>query len=334
MALFAVLMCVNFASCSGSSDDSDIEPNEPQKPKEYMVSLGLTGEINVSESPLSRVSGNDLYGIQVYSCPNIEGNTDYTPYAYGLFDNTSLMNIKLLEGYKYNFKATMVVDGKENIYSSDGRFFVSPFAVVADHTELSNDFTYSNNKYMPLSNGYAKFKFNDRYLTADYAIIDRYYGEVEDYIPSEGNTVEINMKRTVFGVKFIAENLTEGSIGIKMSSAPQMSIIYPNTEINYIINFANQTKAYSEENHSATLSTVLAWTKSDGVVVPLGTHDITFKRNKLTTVTIKVADITTENGFGITIDDEEKEMGEGDNLTVENGEITDTTIGTETETEG
>ena len=275
---------------------------------------------------LSVSIGNDLYGIQVYSCPNVDGATTYTYYAYGLFDDTDLMNIKLLEGYKYKFVATMVVDGKENIYSLKGKF-TSPFAGIGKYNELSNGFTFSNNDYMPLFSGYAKFKFNDKYLDNNHAVIDRYYGEYIDYIPGEVNTVEISMKRTVFGVKFIAENLTEGSVGVKMEHTPEMSITYPSTNIEYIINFLEQNKAYSEENYSETIPTELIWTKADGVVVPLGTHNITFKRNVLTTVTIKVADVTTENGIGLEL--EATEMGAED-ITIENGEIVDTNVTPET----
>ena len=129
--------------------------------------------------------------------------------------------------------------------------------------------------------------------------------------------------------KFIAENLLgEDKISITFNSyTPDMEIIHPETEAMGIFTFYDITKAYSEENYSETISTELIWTKADGVVVPLGTHNITFKRNVLTTVTIKVADVTTENGIGFEL--ETTEMGTED-ITIENGEIVDTNATPET----
>ena len=79
MALFAVLMCVNFAACSN-------EENEvPQERKEIMVSLGFGGDFEISESPLSRATSNDLYFIQVG-----QGSLSSAKMcSYGLFDDVS-----------------------------------------------------------------------------------------------------------------------------------------------------------------------------------------------------------------------------------------------------
>lgn len=112
-SILSVLLCLY--SCSGGNgiiEEPTIE--KPTNPKEYIVSLGFSGEItNIEESPLSRAVTNDLYGIQVYSKPSSGG--EYKPYAYGLFDDKANMNIKLLEGYKYKFECTMAVNGKNRI---------------------------------------------------------------------------------------------------------------------------------------------------------------------------------------------------------------------------
>ncbi len=90
-----------FAACGGDENSiPGVTPDEPSTtPKEFLVSLGFSGEItSIEESPLSRAATNDLYGIQVYSSP--ASADDYRPYAYGLFDSKDGMVIKLLEGYK------------------------------------------------------------------------------------------------------------------------------------------------------------------------------------------------------------------------------------------
>lgn len=310
MAVMAVLMCVNFTSCS--SDDSDIEPSVPQKPKEYMVSLGFTGEITISEGPLSRVSGNDLYGIQVYSCP--DSSTDYANYAYGLFDDVSSATIKLLKGYKYKFIATMVVDGKNKIKKSyDGKYF-QPFGYVTQPS-ITNSFIYTTKESLieafGITDGYSYLSSDKEYSRPN---TDRFYGEQSDYVPTENGNISINMLRTVYGLKVIANNLTEGTLNISMDGAPQMNVIYPNSEIEDIFTFCYVSKAYSSDGYSETVATSFTWTRNDGVAIPLGTHDITFKRNKQTIVTVEIGDASVDNDLNLSL--ESDGMTEGDKYSI------------------
>ena len=110
--LFLALALIAFASCS----KEDAIENESIEGKEYVVNLGFSGEIEISQSPLSKAGTNDLYGVQVYSKKSSDSN--YAPYAYGLFDNTADMTVKLIGGYQYKFVASMVEDGKEKIYTN------------------------------------------------------------------------------------------------------------------------------------------------------------------------------------------------------------------------
>ena len=329
MALFAVLMCVNFASCS---NENEIVPNEPQKPKEYTVSLGFTGDISISESPLSRTTEKetDLYGFIVLSKPTNEENNAYTNiYAYGLFDDVSNLNIKLLEGYKYKFVSTMVVNGTNVIFWNPSNEFKSyglPFRML-----LKNAFTYSeagcpyeyNLRFSDSSTGST---YN---ITHSLPIADRYYGELLDFKPSdESNKANIYMERTVFGAKFVSENLNEGKLKIEMTGAALIELTPDKTQIENIYTISPNS-AYGKGEISVSHATTITWEKSDGAIVPLGEFNLTFKRNKMTTVTIKVNDMSAENGIGITLDDEE--MTEGDNITIENGKIIDTNVNTGTE---
>ena len=321
MVVMAVLMCVNFTSCS--SDDGDIEPNKPQKPKEYMVSLGFTGEISVSESPLSRTETeekNDLYGFIVQSCPNIEGKTSYEPYAYGLFDDITSIKVKLLDGYKYRFATTMIVNGKNVIRDVSGQY-KWPF-----NMDLTNEFTYSDAlKGYEIEYGHINEPTYERYTA------DRYYGATSGFVPSEeNNSVSIYMKRVVFGAKFVAENLSEGTLIVSMEKTPTYIGLTPDeNEYENIFSLYGVKSAYESDEYIENVKLNLIWKKEDAVNVPLGEPTISFKRNKLTTVTIKVADLSSDKDISIELEDEE--MGEGDNITIENGKIIDTIIGTETE---
>ncbi|MFK2084022.1 hypothetical protein ACIXFK_03745 [Bacteroides fragilis] len=68
----------------------------------------------------------------------------------------------------------------------------------------------------------------------------------------------------------------------------------------------------------------MSWEKSDGAVVPLVTKDIIFKRNKLTTITVKVKDNSINNG--VDVSQENTPMGDGGNITIDTSNGTDTGV--------
>lgn len=298
--------------------------DESTTPKEYMVSLGFSGEITeISESPLRSTVGNDLYGIQVYAMPN-QGSSDYKPYAYGLFDDKALMTIKLLEGYKYKFVCSMVVDGKNRVvFNSEGYSF--PF-YSNERTPLNNTFTYSSSKEMTsLSRGTTQLTVPRSSFTRPN--LDRYYGQVEGYVPSENSSVSINMKRVVFGVKVEVEGITDGQVKISLSEAPDLYIDYPATEIQEVFTFRNlntNPTNWTNDNYSETITLSVNWLKADGAEVPIATQDVVFKRNMLTTIRVKVNDALVDNNLTITT--ESTEMGDGGTIDLEGDGGTETPV--------
>lgn len=328
IAFMSAMLCFGLSACS--SNDGVTEP-ENIPAKEYIVSIGFKGEITISEAPLSRATGNDLYGIQVFSCPKNETADNYTAYAYGLFDDLSAMTIKLIDGYKYKFVATMVVDGKANIYQHGKEKYGYPFYLYSTAATLNNKFEFSNIESFSgfIEYGQAEIKgLNNSRLYYGIPNLDRYYGEYIDYIPSENGNVSIDMLRTVFGLKVIANNLTEGTIKIAMTDAPEMTITHSVTEVEDIFTFCYVDKAYSNENYSESISTNFTWTKADGATIPLGTHNVTFKRNKQTIVTIEmdkaINDASSNQTLSLSL--ESNNMAEGDKYTIEGEKITNNTV--------
>lgn len=282
-------------------------------PKEYTISLGFSGEItDITESPLNRADGSantDLYGIQVYSTSTDSEN--YKPYAYGLFDNKESMVIKLVEGNKYKFVVTMVVDGKEKVKTTMSGYLL-PFFDLSSMA-LKNNFTLSNNSDygLQLKRGTTSLQMSpDAFGRPN---TERYYGETEDYVPSSDGQVSIDMKRVSFGAKFIAEGLSEGKLTIQMNESPGMEIVYPETEVQDIFTFSNPTyegTAWIEDDYSEDVPVIITWQKNDGASVPVASRNITFKRNKLTTVNVKVTNSSVDNGIDITTDNEEMQAGD------------------------
>lgn len=330
MKAFRILSMLLATMALWSCSNNDEVTSEDTPTKEYMVSIGFKGEITISEAPLSRTSGNDLYGIQVYSCPTTDNTDNYTAYAYGLFDDLSQMTIKLIDGYKYKFVSTMVKDGKEKIESYDNAYSL-PFTKDGNVVlNIYNSFTYSSNNYLwHIDSGTSNMVDSPNY---NHPNLNRYYGEHTGYTPTENGNVSINMLRTVFGLKVIANNLTDGTLNIAMAEAPEMSITHPTTEVEDIFTFYYVSQAYSTTDYSETIATTFTWTKADGAVIPLGTHDITFKRNKQTIVTVEIDkaidEVSSNQSLNLTL--ESGTMGAGNTYIIEGDKITNTTVTPET----
>lgn len=306
-----------FAACGGDENSiPGVTPDEPNTtPKEFLVSLGFSGEItSIEESPLSRAATNDLYGIQVYSSPTSSDN--YKPYAYGLFDSKDGMVIKLLEGYKYKFVSSMVVDGKQKISSYESSYD-DPFKRSFFSTKLENKFNYDSGKEMGnLDNGYTYLAELSGYF--DHPNTMRYYGEVTDYVPTANGSVSINMKKVVFGAKFITEGFTEGTLYIKLKDAPTLQLVFPQTEVEDIFTFKNEYpygNRWTADTYTENILVSISWQKNDGAIVPLINQEVTFKRNIKTTITVKVNDSSVNQGLNIT--EEKNELQPGENIVLE-----------------
>lgn len=305
-----------FAACGGDENSiPGVTPDEPNTtPKEFLVSLGFSGEItSIKESPLSRAATNDLYGIQVYSSPTSSDN--YKPYAYGLFDSKDGMVIKLLEGYKYEFVSSMVVDGKQKISSYESSYD-DPFTRSFLSTKLENKFNYDSGKEMDrLNDGYTNLGLFGNFYHPN---IMRYYGEVTDYVPTANGSVSINMKKVVFGAKFITEGFTEGTLYIKLKDAPTLQLVFPQTEVEDIFTFKNEYLSgnrWTADTYTETILVSISWQKNDGAIVPLINQEVTFKRNIKTTITVKVNDSSVNQGLNIT--EEKNELQPGENIVLE-----------------
>lgn len=316
---------MSFTACSevGTTE----QPTTPTEPEYVTVSLGLNVELDYEYEPLTRAEeNNDLYGIQVYSTPvPATENAEWTEYAYGLFDNVDNLTIKLIRGYEYKFVARMVKDGKDKVnHWDDGSRYHDPFTHkkpdgVSTYTLLSTSFTYSNLGMDHLGgNGYTA-----------YHNADSYYGELEGYIPGDNDSkATIELERTSFGAKYIAKGdyAENGTLEILMADAQLNINLAESNEISEIYTFKNVRAAWLDENYTETISVILRIAYSDGTSAPLGTHNITFKRNMTTVVNVDLS-IDGDSGVGIVVTDG-GEMPEGDEITIKDGEIVDTEIET------
>ena len=315
-------------SCENSSVNPE-PPTTPTEPEYVTVSLGLNVELDCEYEPLTRAEeNNDLYGIQVYSTPvpATEG-AEWTKFAYGLFDTTDNLTIKLIRGYEYKFETIMVKDGKNKVGYSNGSKYYYPF----NHETSPHNYSST-----PLSESfiYAQLGMPDWGSSnlSNYLNVDFYYGELEGYIPGDnGSNVTIELKRTSFGVKYIAKGdyAENGTLEILMpnETTPNLTLnLAESNEVSEIYSFRNVRAAWLDENYTETVPVTLRIAYSDGTNAPLGTHDITFKRNTTTVVNVDLT-VGGENGIGFVVT-EGGEMPEGSEITIKDGEIVDTEIET------
>ena len=310
-----------FTACSevGTTE----QPNTPAEPEYVTVSLGLNVELDYEYKPLTRAEeNNDLYGIQVYSTPvPATENANWTKYAYGLFDNVDNLTIKLIRGYEYKFVATMVKDGKDKTYCSGGKYG-EPFQHYNGAgllTPISESFIYGPT-YLMYLDGFRIGHLN----------VELYYGELEGYIPGDNDSKAIiELKRISFGAKYkvTGEYAENGTLEILMAEAKQLNLnLAESNEVSEIYTFKYVRKAWLDENYTETASVTLRIAYSDGTTAPLGTHNITFKRNTTTVVNVDLS-VGGDSGVGFVVT-EGGEMPEGDEITIKDGEIVDTEIET------
>lgn len=320
MAIAATFVCGSFVSCNNDS----LTPDELAEEKYITVGFNCIGEyLDITNSPLTKAAGDDVYNIQVHSIKETSKTDGYTyhetiPYAYGRFE-TSLDNItiKLLEGQQYKFTISIAV-GKS--YGED-----NPMGMY--DKEFHYDTSWSSNPEMNIER-----------------IGEAFYGELSNYTPVEGESVTINTKRVCYGANFIAENLTEGSLDISVGnnhggSLYNLTLTPTSSSSDKIYSFSNilgawrgievPTGDYDETtkkeifefvNYYSVKTISINWRKSEDNIIPLGSYDITFHRNVRTTIRIKAEELASSKGITVTredvviSDDENEYKIEGGNI--------------------
>ena len=292
-----------------SCDKESTAPSSNDDNGYITISLGFTGEApNITTTPMSRANeAKDWYQIQVYSCPI--GKSNYTYYGYGFFDNTDNMIIKLKEGYQYKFVADMIVDASK---------YVQCLCLVngAWVYTMPNSFYFSQDEHIRyLGEGYL-FLYSGKVKRPN---VDRFYGITEGYVPEEGGSVSIDMKRVSFGAKFVAKEFTSGSLEIQIDQSPTKTLKCTDGNVaEWIVSFNKTADAYRNDNYSENIAVNIIWVKDDGVRSPIVSENITFVRNHKTTIEFKVNDPTESNSFNITANEE---WETGDTITVGNDGI-------------
>ena len=327
LAIAAMVASVAMIACS--KEDAPAPQDEPEF---YTVQLGWGGEIvDIAYEPLdTRAATDDLYGIQVYSTPDLELEegqyVTWNKFAYGLFDDPNNITITLPKGYKYKFEATMIVDGKNRIWKNEKDEY---FNLFSRRPKLTNTFDYQITEGINLRNSSVRLKKEESYKDYYRPNLERFHGELENFNPKQSSSSAIiPMKRVSFGAKFVATGTlaTSGILEIEMEYAPilELELTEGDDSISDIFTFDDVYGAWLNDDYTETIGVSFKWIREDGSMVPLGTHSVKYTRNMTTVVTVTINKDGETEGVGFEIDDSEKgpmPENEDNSVTIVDGEV-------------
>lgn len=330
----AFMLCMGMVACETLSE----EPTLPEDaPKTFTARFNMTGEINVSQTPLTRFTpdSNDLYAIQVKYRPVSGGS--YANYAYGLFDDLSNVTLELVENHYYDFEVIMIDDAKEKIYCDsilvDSKMYHGygkPFdaynyynaSASRSITKVSNEFEYSEKKHFDWSGTTdLMIQITDGKSVYSAANVDAYYAEVDKYVPEADNEeISIYLKKMVYGIRVVAcDFLTEGTLKVSIDSQ-HVQKLSPDSKIyessfGYLGSASSWYGAVSSDAAKTSVSLDFTWTKDDGTVYNYKATSITCNRLTMTTVNVDFYDDGKVENNKLVMKYEDTEMGEGKTYT-------------------
>lgn len=280
---------------------------EPPQVRQILTKIMPTGDF-VVDAPLPMLVGisstdrlnstavnTDLYGIQIYTKAKSPASATYKSFAYGVFDDISKALIELPDNMLYKVCITFVRNGKSWLSGTD-QAYKEPFAIGGRATPADNTFTYSNTTTLSgIFLGKSSVKDESTYGFTLYPrpIGDRYAGELVDFEPREGLSIEVLLKRVVFGIRLSAPGLSEGHVQFDVEGAPSIKILPSQGSLDVVLTLAGSstTNVWLDDNYTETVICKAKWIKADKTEVQLGPADgkaIVVKRKFLFPVTTRV----------------------------------------------
>ena len=284
------------------------------------VSLKVSGEfeVEVTQDPITKATTSyDAYGINIYYDKEGDGTTNDI-YAYGLFDNVADMCITMLSNHKYRVCCTLVKDARKTLYFGQAfnnaySGYAYPFQTNSSgSTLLNNKFIIGTTTYFSgMSSGKAHIITTTSPSSSNAtpnASINRFYGETDQYEPVPNGTIEIYLKRVVFGAKFVVNGVKEGTLQVTCGDFFNKTYTADDAGAENIYSFTDTYTCWQKETPLA-LSIGFTYISDRGSLWKISqSQDITFKRNVMTTV-----DITLKPDLSGGLFDFEEEPMDDDN---------------------
>ena len=292
----------------------------------YTVTLFLEGEA----AEVNQAAGNHLYGVQVLS--RAAGTSDsYLPYGYGIYSDSTRVQLELEAGNEYTIYTTLVADGQNKV-QPEGSLYAAPFAVsdyevqtraVTPLPDYDGDLPGSD---APALNVFVRdavqglngISRGATVLATDGLLYDRpntarYFGEYLNYQPAANDLLHIEMARTCFAVTCEVDNLAEGRIRVEIEGAPALYIDADAAEhtVSDVITFSNPYGNWLDAAYSETLDVTFVWEKTNGLERELSSEQVTFVRGNAHRLHTVFSD------DGMTMDIENKPLTDGEVINIE-----------------
>ena len=292
----------------------------------YTVTLLLEGEA----AEVNQAAGNHLYGVQVLS--RAAGTSDsYLPYGYGIYTDSTRLQLDLEAGNEYTIYTTLVADGQNKV-QPEGSLYAAPFAVsdyevqtraVTPLPDYDGDLPGSD---APALNVFVRdavqglngISRGTTVLAVDGLLYDRpntarYFGEYLNYQPAANDLLHIEMARTCFAVTCEVDNLAEGRIRVEIEGAPALYIdaVAAEHTVSDVFTFANPYGNWTDSGYSETAEVTFVWEKSNGLERVLSTETVTFVRGNAHLLSTVFSD------DGMTMDIENKPLTDGEVINIE-----------------
>lgn len=225
-----ITWCVLFSLFSCSKENDELEINED----EYVtVPICLSGEYTETDVPLREDDNKqEVYAVQIYEMN--ENTSQYTAYAYGIFDNPNKIIAKLKRNKRYQFYIAIYYNYFEQYafklnYDSD---------LITNPT---NSFIQSEYILAPLHGGISA-PFVEKESSQKVKVIETesFYGNLTDYSPESNQSCSIYLYKTSIGLEVTVEGLTSGTITTENSASDFIfSIQAPNSQFKGIFTHAD-----------------------------------------------------------------------------------------------
>lgn len=309
--LLLILLCLPLFVACGSDDD----------PTPSLTEKTISYKFNTNTAPTGT---NNLIGVQIYKGVKSGDLVQYSPYAYGLFDDFSKVKLDLPKGAEYKIVSTIVIDGKEKLVSDGGAYF-KPFTLSnKSAVKLSNSFTLDGSVYLSELSKSTATMMDQSILKSgtdkeikDYELppLDRYYGEVTQYNGDSNENPVVDMQRQVFGIRFTVE--FEGvrvepddCLFMAVKGAPDTLFIYAKDEVKTIEAMYTFPDLTGKAPNSIALD--VYHRLPDGTLRRMdGTSGETLYRNQLMILDHKVVRSESEDSYPYKWDAIEDYYGEG-----------------------
>ena len=143
-----------------------------------------------------------------------------------------------------------------------------------------------------------------------YPEVDRFYGEIDNYVPQSNGSLTIDMKRTGFGLKCQVTGITDGSVHVKIENDSRVffedeAITDDTISDEKVFTFANVRDAWLyADNYEEKLRVTVDWLRGIGITENLGTATISVKRNTMNKVRINLGAVDNSSSLSINVEDD------------------------------